>query len=104
MKRPRKRLKAPKDPRHVLSEQRPMRLSPFMIERADLAAQIVSERDHKIVTATELLRDGGNRYVDEILATHRAMPLVESPHERSAQPRRQIARRAEDPQIIAKVS
>lgn len=93
----RKRFKPRKDPKLVLGHQLPMRWSTTMIERAEMAAQIVSERDHKHVTATEVLRDGGNLHVDAILAAHRSS--LPDGSERRQEPRRQQDRRLTPPSI-----
>jgi len=50
------------------TKQLPIRFSAEDLRRAARAAGLESKRLKKVVTATEILRDGGTRYVDEILA------------------------------------
>lgn len=49
-------------------DQLPIRLTTDERRRAERAARLESRRLKKLVTATEVLREGGTRYVDEILA------------------------------------
>jgi hypothetical protein len=76
---------------YTKDEQLPIKFTGDQLRRAERAAAILTEREGERVTKTEVLRDGGNRYVDEILAGQQ-------------REQRQRARRLTDPPSIAKAS
>jgi hypothetical protein len=58
----------PRKPEYRKTAVRPVRFNPQQLERVEKAAERLTAREGRIVTAADVIRDGATRLADEILA------------------------------------